>query len=60
MIGAEAIREMLAAIDLPSARGHAAARGDGKEATGELKPKKLIQALKLSRASSIPATARNG
>ena len=44
-IGAEAIREMLSGIDL-----HAEAeqlREDLKEATGELKPKKIIKRLKL-------------
>ncbi|WP_340298320.1 DNA-directed RNA polymerase subunit beta' [Roseobacter sp. HKCC-CH-9324] len=44
-IGAEAIREMLANIDL---EGEAAQlREDLKEATGELKPKKIIKRLKI-------------
>ena len=44
-IGAEAIREMLAAIDLgPLAEQ---LREDLKEATGELKPKKIIKRLKI-------------
>ena len=44
-IGAEAIREMLAAIDLESTA--AQLREDLKEATGELKPKKIIKRLKI-------------
>ncbi len=44
-IGAEAIREMLAAIDLESEAEHL--RADLAEATGELKPKKIIKRLKV-------------
>ncbi|MGR3495784.1 DNA-directed RNA polymerase subunit beta' [Citreimonas sp.] len=44
-IGAEAIREMLAAIDLESEAEKL--REDLKEATGELKPKKIIKRLKV-------------
>ncbi|TFL18665.1 DNA-directed RNA polymerase subunit beta' [Jannaschia formosa] len=44
-IGAEAIREMLAAIDLEAEA--AQLREDLKEATGELKPKKIIKRLKI-------------
>ena len=44
-IGAEAIREMLAAIDLDAEAENL--RADLAEATGELKPKKIIKRLKL-------------
>ncbi|WP_055085573.1 DNA-directed RNA polymerase subunit beta' [Jannaschia donghaensis] len=44
-IGAEAIREMLAAIDLDQEAQ--TLREDLKEATGELKPKKIIKRLKI-------------
>jgi DNA-directed RNA polymerase subunit beta' len=44
-IGAEAIREMLAGIDLDTDIEQL--RADLKEATGELKPKKIIKRLKL-------------
>ena len=44
-IGAEAIREMLAAIDLDQLALQL--REDLKEATGELKPKKIIKRLKI-------------
>ena len=44
-IGAEAIREMLAAIELESEAEQL--RADLKEATGELKPKKIIKRLKV-------------
>ncbi len=44
-IGAEAIREMLAAIDLQATADHL--REELKEATGELKPKKIIKRLKI-------------
>ncbi|MDR9484787.1 MAG: DNA-directed RNA polymerase subunit beta' [Sediminimonas sp.] len=44
-IGAEAIREMLAAIDLEGEAEQL--RADLKEATGELKPKKIIKRLKV-------------
>ena len=44
-IGAEAIREMLAAIDLEAEATQL--REDLKEATGELKPKKIIKRLKI-------------
>ena len=44
-IGAEAIREMLAQIDLDSEAE--TLRADLKEATGELKPKKIIKRLKV-------------
>ncbi len=44
-IGAEAIREMLAAIDLEQEAENL--RADLAEATGELKPKKIIKRLKL-------------
>jgi len=44
-IGAEAIREMLAAIDLETEAEQL--RADLAEATGELKPKKIIKRLKL-------------
>ncbi|MFZ1469442.1 MAG: DNA-directed RNA polymerase subunit beta' [Paracoccaceae bacterium] len=44
-IGAEAIREMLAAIDLAATADHL--REELKEATGELKPKKIIKRLKI-------------
>ena len=44
-IGAEAIREMLAAIDLGPLADQL--RDDLKEATGELKPKKIIKRLKI-------------
>jgi DNA-directed RNA polymerase, beta'' subunit/160 kD subunit len=44
-IGAEAIREMLAEIDLEQEAEQL--REDLKEATGELKPKKIIKRLKL-------------
>ncbi len=44
-IGAEAIREMLAAIDLEATADQL--RADLKEATGELKPKKIIKRLKI-------------
>ncbi|MEO0679168.1 MAG: DNA-directed RNA polymerase subunit beta' [Pseudomonadota bacterium] len=44
-IGAEAIREMLAEIDLEAEAEQL--REDLKEATGELKPKKIIKRLKL-------------
>ena len=44
-IGAEAIREMLAAIDLEAEADRL--RADLKEATGELKPKKIIKRLKV-------------
>ena len=44
-IGAEAIREMLAAIDLEATAEQL--RADLKEATGELKPKKIIKRLKI-------------
>ncbi len=44
-IGAEAIREMLAAIDLDTTATQL--REDLREATGELKPKKIIKRLKI-------------
>ncbi|MFZ5709823.1 MAG: DNA-directed RNA polymerase subunit beta' [Pseudomonadota bacterium] len=44
-IGAEAIREMLQAIDLQATAEQL--REDLKEATGELKPKKIIKRLKI-------------
>ena len=44
-IGAEAIREMLAQIDLEGTAEQL--RADLKEATGELKPKKIIKRLKI-------------
>lgn len=44
-IGAEAIREMLANIDLEAEASQL--REDLKEATGELKPKKIIKRLKI-------------
>ena len=44
-IGAEAIREMLAAIDLEQTAEQL--REELKEATGELKPKKIIKRLKI-------------
>ncbi len=44
-IGAEAIREMLSQIDLESEAEQL--RADLKEATGELKPKKIIKRLKI-------------
>ena len=44
-IGAEAIREMLAAIDLDAVAEHL--REELKVATGELKPKKIIKRLKI-------------
>ncbi|MBK5928805.1 DNA-directed RNA polymerase subunit beta' [Rhodobaculum claviforme] len=44
-IGAEAIREMLAAIDLEATADQL--REELKEATGELKPKKIIKRLKV-------------
>ncbi|WP_045391771.1 DNA-directed RNA polymerase subunit beta' [Falsirhodobacter sp. alg1] len=44
-IGAEAIREMLSAIDLQATADQL--REDLKEATGELKPKKIIKRLKI-------------
>ena len=44
-IGAEAIREMLAAIDLETTAEQL--RADLKVATGELKPKKIIKRLKI-------------
>ncbi len=44
-IGAEAIREMLVAIDLQATADQL--REDLKEATGELKPKKIIKRLKV-------------
>jgi DNA-directed RNA polymerase subunit beta' len=44
-IGAEAIREMLAAIDLDAEAERL--REELKEATGELKPKKIIKRLKI-------------
>ncbi len=44
-IGAEAIREMLAAIDLQAEADRL--REELKEATGELKPKKIIKRLKI-------------
>ena len=44
-IGAEAIREMLAVIDLEAEAEQL--RADLKEATGELKPKKIIKRLKV-------------
>ncbi|RDW14870.1 DNA-directed RNA polymerase subunit beta' [Paracoccus thiocyanatus] len=44
-IGAEAIREMLANIDLAATADQL--REDLKEATGELKPKKIIKRLKI-------------
>jgi DNA-directed RNA polymerase subunit beta' len=44
-IGAEAIREMLAAIDLETTADQL--REDLREATGELKPKKIIKRLKI-------------
>ncbi|MDP2738014.1 MAG: DNA-directed RNA polymerase subunit beta', partial [Pseudorhodobacter sp.] len=44
-IGAEAIREMLAAIDLEQTAD--TLREELKEATGELKPKKIIKRLKI-------------
>ncbi len=44
-IGAEAIREMLAAIDLETEAEQL--RAELKEATGELKPKKIIKRLKV-------------
>ena len=44
-IGAEAIRDMLAAIDLESTAEQL--REELKEATGELKPKKIIKRLKI-------------
>ncbi len=47
-IGAEAIREMLAAIDLDAEAEQL--RADLAEATGELKPKKIIKRLKLVEA----------
>ena len=47
-IGAEAIREMLSAIDLESEAEQL--RADLAEATGELKPKKIIKRLKLVEA----------
>ena len=55
-IGAEAIREMLAA-DRPGAEADSL-RADLKVATGELKPKKIIKRLKVVEASLNPATAR--
>jgi DNA-directed RNA polymerase subunit beta' len=45
MIGAEAIRDMLAAMDLPKIADQL--RIDIQEATGDLKPKKLAKRLKL-------------
>jgi len=47
-IGAEAIREMLTAIDLQAEADKL--REDLKEATGELKPKKIIKRLKVVEA----------
>ena len=44
-IGAEAIREMLAVIDLEAEADRL--REELKEATGELKPKKIIKRLKV-------------
>ena len=44
-IGAEAIREMLSQIDLEAEAGQL--REELKEATGELKPKKIIKRLKI-------------
>ena len=44
-IGAEAIREMLSAIDLQATADQL--RDELKEATGELKPKKIIKRLKI-------------
>ena len=44
-IGAEAIREMLAAVDLEATAEQL--REELKEATGELKPKKIIKRLKI-------------
>ena len=44
-IGAEAIREMLANIDLEAEAN--TLREELKEATGELKPKKIIKRLKI-------------
>ncbi len=57
-IGAEAIREMLAAIDLDATAEQL--REELKEATGELKPKKIIKRLRSSRASSSRAIAPSG
>ena len=58
-IGAEAIREMLAAIDLEAEAEQL--RADLAEATGELKPKKIIKRLKIVESlHRSPATARNG
>ncbi len=48
-IGAEAIRDMLIALDLQEARGRSA-RGDRRVSTSELKPKKLAKRLKLVEA----------
>ena len=52
-IGAEAIREMLAAIDLDVEAE--TLRADLAEATGELKPKKIIKRLKLVESPSARA-----
>ncbi len=50
-IGAEAIREMLAAIDLEATAEQL--REELKEATGELKPKKIIKRLKIVEVPRI-------
>ena len=57
-IGAEAIREMLAAIDLEAEAEQL--RADLAEATGELKPKKIIKRLKLVESFRESATAPSG
>jgi DNA-directed RNA polymerase subunit beta' len=49
---------MLKAIDLE--RSGRALREELRETTSEAKRKKIVKRLKLSRASSSPATARSG
>ena len=59
MIGAEAIREMLKALDLEKMA--ADLREEIAESTSELKPKKLAKRLKLIEAFiAVAATGRNG
>ncbi len=57
-IGAEAIREMLTAIDLQAEADKL--REELKEATGELKPKKIIKRLKVVEAFLESGNRRSG
>ena len=54
MIGAEAVREMLQAIDLDAEADRL--RAELKEATGELKPKKIAKRLKVIESFALSGT----